>query len=150
MSISYPDVIRPGANSSGWLRIQMTLCHPDDLGKLRLSSGWQSTLAITHLVEMRPRVNSSVWHRLWNTLRNPDDIGQHRKSSRWHPALVISHPNEIRPGALPSGWHRVKCNIVSRPDDMPHGLLVIQMRYCLELSRPDDIGFKSHYVIRMT
>ena len=31
----WPDVdeIRQGANSSRWLRVQMTLCHPDELGQ---------------------------------------------------------------------------------------------------------------------
>ena len=34
--------------------VQLTLCHPDDLGKLRMSPGWQSTLTISHTDAILP------------------------------------------------------------------------------------------------
>ena len=61
VSKSHPDEIRPGANSSGRLRVQMTLCHPDDIGEYRKSSGWHPTMPISHPDVIPPIVKSSGW-----------------------------------------------------------------------------------------
>ena len=61
--------------------------HPDDLGKLRMSSGWQSTLAISY----------------------PDEILPIAQSSGWHTAAAICHPDEI---AKSSGWVKMTYYIV--------------------------------------
>ena len=59
VSLSHPDEIRPGAISSGWHRVQLTSCHSGDFGKLRMSSGWHSTLTKSHPDEILPSAKSS-------------------------------------------------------------------------------------------
>ena len=48
--LSHPDEIRPWADSSGWLRIWIKLCDPDDTGTHHKSSGWHPELTISHPV----------------------------------------------------------------------------------------------------
>ena len=48
VSKSHPDEIRPRANSSGWLRVWITLCHPDDIVQHHKSSGWHPALTKSH------------------------------------------------------------------------------------------------------
>ena len=81
--ITQPDEIRPGAISSRWHMVQLTLCHPDDLGKLCVSSGWHSTLTIIHL----------------------DDSAVGSISSGWIMGIAGCHPEEITM-LIPksSGW----------------------------------------------
>ena len=43
-----PDEIRPGANSSGWLRVWIAFCHPDDIVQHHKSSGWHLALTKSH------------------------------------------------------------------------------------------------------
>ena len=57
--VSHLDEIRPGAISSGWHKVQLTLCHPDDLRKLCMSSGWHNTLTISQPDEILPIAKSS-------------------------------------------------------------------------------------------
>ena len=81
--LSQPDEIRPGAISSGLHRVQLTSCHPDYFGKLRMSSGWHSTLTKSHPDEILLRAKSSG--RLWEQLFficHPDDL-LHRQCVYW-------------------------------------------------------------------
>ena len=92
--ISHPDEIRPGTISSGWHMVQLTLCHPGDLGKLlRVSSGWHSTLTISLPDEILPIAKSFGWLRVQISLCHLDDIGH----------LVIIHPDAILPIAYDIG-----------------------------------------------
>ena len=93
----------------------MTLCDPDDLGKLRMSSGWHSTLAISHPNEIRSGVNSSGWF-MDTAVCHPDDISYHHMSSEWlswswH-LTGMSYDNVI----MSSGWHTLRFS--SHPDDI--------------------------------
>ena len=60
--LTHPDDL--GVNiviSSGWLRVQMMLCHPDEIGWYRKSSGWRPTMPISHPDVILPIVKSSGW-----------------------------------------------------------------------------------------
>ena len=57
-------------------QIQITLCHPDDIGQHRKSSGWHPPLAISHLDEIRLGANSSGW-LMANAVRHPHGIPYH-------------------------------------------------------------------------
>ena len=116
---SHPDDIRPGANSFGWLRVQMMLCHPDDIGQYRKSSGWHTAVSLSHPDDIKPGVNSSGWLRVQMMLCHSNDIGQYRKSSGWHTAVSLGHPDEILPIAKSSGWLCVQVSLC-HPDDLLH------------------------------
>ena len=90
----------PIANSSGWHRGWNTLCHPDDLKKLRMSSGWHSTLAISHPDEILPRAKSSGRLReQLSSICHPDDL-LHRQ---W--VYRLMHAYSIGTRALPRSPH---------------------------------------------
>ena len=59
--ISHPDEIPSGANSSEWLRVQMTLCRPDAIGQCRESSWWHPAVSISHPGEILGIAKSSEW-----------------------------------------------------------------------------------------
>ena len=64
-------------------------CHPDDLGKLRMSSGWHSTLSISHPDEILPIAKSS--RRLREQLSficHPDDL-LHRQWVYWLMHMIL-------------------------------------------------------------
>ena len=82
VSKSHPDEIRPGANSSGLLRVQMTFCHPDEIGQYRKSSGWHPAIPISH----------------------PDDLAGVGISSGWVTANSLCHPDDLRCCPMSSGW----------------------------------------------
>ena len=116
---SHPDDIWPGAVSSGWHRVQLTLCHPDDLRKLWMSSGWHNTLTISQPDEILPITKSSRWLRLQISLCHPDNIGH----------LIISHPDEVLPIAKSSGRLREQLSFICHPEDLLHRQWVYWLIY---------------------
>ena len=116
---SHPDEIWPGAVSSGWHRVQLTLCHPDDLRKLWMSSRWHNTLTISQPDEILPIANSYRWLRLQISLCHPDNMGH----------LIISHPDEVLPIAKSSGRLREQLSFICHPDDLLHRQWVYWLIY---------------------
>ena len=111
--------MRPGANSSGCLKFQITLCHPDEIGQYRKSSGWYSAMSISYPDEIQPIAKSSGW-LMYQINSHLEDIGQYLRSSGWHTAVSLSLPDAIRPGANSFGWFKIQI-ILCHPGDL---------RYC--------------------
>ena len=61
--LSHPGEIRPGANSSGWLRFHMMLCHLDEIGQHRKPSRWHPAMPVSHPDEILSIAKSSRWLR---------------------------------------------------------------------------------------
>ena len=72
VSIGHSDEIRPGAKSFGWLKVWITLCHPDGSRCCPMSSGWHNViwtlsrmsyfLAVSHPDDLWPmQYISSGW-----------------------------------------------------------------------------------------
>ena len=99
ISHEHPVEIRPGANSSGWRRFQITLpavSHLEDIGQHRKSSGLHSALTISHSHEIRPGDNSSKWLTL-TVLRHLDGTRHGPKVIRITLLMTVSHPDELWP-----------------------------------------------------
>ena len=75
--VSYTGEMRSGANSSGWVSVQIMLCHPDDM--------ILNCRSISHRDEIRSGAKSSKWPKVQISSSHPDGIGQRRYSSGWHP-----------------------------------------------------------------
>ena len=89
MAISHPDEMHRIAKLSGWHRVQLKLCHPKDLGKLRMSPGWHSTLTISHPGEILPKAKSSGRFREQvSFICHPDDL-LHRQCVNWLMLIVL-------------------------------------------------------------
>ena len=125
--ISYPDKIRPGANSPAWPKFQISLCHPDDIGQYRKSSVWHSTSTISH-------PDGIIWTPLWH------DIGWHRMSSGWHTAFTKCHSDEIR-------CHDITEFRQSHPDELWSVIIVFS---CKLISCIGLIMWVFHITIWMT
>ena len=100
LAISHPDEILPIAKSSGRLRVQISLCNPDDIGHLVTS----------HPDQILSIAKSSGWLKVQISLWHPHDIGH----------LVISHPDEILPIDKSYGRPKEQLSFTCHPDDLLH------------------------------
>ena len=135
------DEIRPGAISSGWHRIQPTSFHTDDLWKLRMSSEWLNSLAISHPDEILLIASLCGWLND----SHPADLkiklfllsGQCRKSSGWD--TTRSYLIRMTKGStyvMSSGW-------------LVEASYVIQMTQCIG-HKSSGWDTANSLVIRMT
>ena len=142
VSLSNPDEIRPRANLSRWLGVEMMLCHPNEIGQCRhKSSWWHSAIPISHPDEIL-QIAKSTYDV---ALSHPDEITNLiPKSSRWlsnrqyitrmtygqcimssgwqtkspgwnNVSWTLCHPDEIAPSRILSGWLMI--NAGCHPDD---------------------------------
>ena len=93
LTIRHPDEIQPGANSSGWLRVWITLRRPDDIGQHNTSPEWYPALTISHPHGIRPGANPSRW-LMTNEVCHLDDISYHQMLSGWLTAMLSCHPKK--------------------------------------------------------
>ena len=100
LTIRHPDEIQPGANSSGWLRVWITLRRPDDIGQHNTSPEWYPALTISHPHGIRPGANPSRW-LMTNEVCHLDDISYHQMLSGWLTAMLSCHPKKMNPGQWP-------------------------------------------------
>ena len=108
-SLSHRYEIRPGATSSGWHNVSISissgwliadaLCHPEDLAAASLS----------HRYEIRPGATSSGWHNVSISI-----------SSGWLIADALCHPDDLAGVDISSGW--VTTNSLCHRDDVPFNI----------------------------